>query len=210
MARNGRERSRVLVLEAMKFLCSQTAVLALVTLSCAVSCGSTAIASACMSILRRCMHLSIQCRHAGIMTLILWSSFSVIIFLKQDPVQSQSNGPGFVLSVRIHRYLNPTHRLGMSRGNRCCDSRETSDCVDPCDNAFSFCLRPYGYPQQADIDDCPLGAYTVEAFCFSSDIEERDCDMLLFNSSDDSFGSAPNPLIFSGESWPVCNKHSIV
>ena len=182
----------------MKFLCSQTAVLVLVTLSCTVSCGSAAITSACMSILRGCIATG---HHSH-------DHHYIMIFSRQEPVQSQNNGPGFVLSVRIHRYINPAHRLGMSIENRCCDSSETSDCVDPCDNTFFFCLRPYGYPQQAD--DCPLGNYTVEAFCVSSDVEERDCDLLQFSSNNDSFGSAPNPLIFSGESWPVCNKCSIV
>lgn len=67
----------------------------------------------------------------------------------------------------------------------CCESILWWDCGDKCDNYFRFCVRPRGFDR--DSDACPWGSYQT--------------DVLGGNRID--FRGIPNPLVFTGGSWPV-------
>ena len=94
-----------------------------------------------------------------------------------------------------HSYFNPEHRE--SNGNSC-EEPCVTDCE--CDNVFTFCLRLPGSPQNNNSSLCPLGSYRTGKY--------EDNDNITF---DELFipGSIANPLMFTGEIWPV-SKVSIL
>lgn len=60
---------------------------------------------------------------------------------------------GYILSVRVHSYDNPSNRCaGCGALQGCCDSFTRIDCGDEessaCDNEFFVCLKPLGSADQ--------------------------------------------------------------
>ena len=94
---------------------------------------------------------------------------------------------GYELEVRLLSYSNPT------------SLRFTGDICDnifsPCDNSFTFCLRFPGDFRNTDRFNCSLGG-PVTTVTFQDD------DSIDFSSMT-MIGSLPNPLVFTGDSWPV-------
>ena len=69
--------------------------------------------------------------------------------------------------------------------------------TERCDNIFIFCLRSQGSSQQdTDSESCGLGPPQItDAFDNSDNINFRDMTTLG--------NSVSNPIVFSGERWPV-------
>ena len=99
----------------------------------------------------------------------------------------------YVLEVEVLRYEN--QRSVRNDGFQC-----SAGGTSPCNNHFTFCLRPSHYPTTIPagaIDvraECPLGSYAT------SNITGDD---LTFTVGEDLNGGVPNPLIFTGIRWPV-------
>ena len=82
---------------------------------------------------------------------------------------------------------------------RACESTCTDDCA--CDNVFTFCLRAYGSSiSDSDIYNCPLGGNITSKVYPNMNI--FDFGSALGTSED----PVPNPIRFTGESWPVSNR----
>ena len=94
----------------------------------------------------------------------------------------------YELEVLVQRYQNPSRGGQTVPEGSCCDI----DCGDPCDNRFTFCMRPLG-TSRTNTGFCPLGTIIPE---FTAGDDE------LFTAGD--FLGLPNPLIFNGSTaWPV-------
>ncbi len=123
------------------------------------------------------------------------------------PTFQVSAQEGYLLEVRIRRYLNPAHTQGVDE--RCCDAsgeeieRSRQPCQSSCDNSFEFCFRPLNYLTFAFLnlndDSCRLGLFTTGL------INSTDPDALEYSSDFvGMIGSAPNPLQVTGNTpWPV-------
>ncbi len=70
-------------------------------------------------------------------------------------------------------------------------------CTEHCSNRFRFCLRPPGLGP--DNDTCPMEQYVTGAISN---------DNMLFDSERDL--GVPNPLVFTGKSWPVSSADKIL
>ncbi len=85
--------------------------------------------------------------------------------------------------VRAHTYCNPNQQT--SNGN-CCDI-----CwFDECDNYFEFCLRSRGTAMSSSF--CTLGLYTSQGSITSDD-----------STFESLIGNLDNPLVYTGNNWPV-------
>lgn len=95
-------------------------------------------------------------------------------------------------------YSNPR---SMDSGGEMC---EGSPCVlgCECDNQFTFCLRPQGGSRSDDDMDCILGSsQTSNAFPNS--------DFMSFAEVTDLGNSVLNPVVYTGNSWPVSYHYEI-
>ena len=106
----------------------------------------------------------------------------------------------FILEVAVHKYNNPTHAaISPAEGEAvCCDDFAIpANCLDPCDNVFTFCLREMGRTDEnaLNLSNCPYGLIKTGVF--------ENNDNLTFTLGEDLPGGIPNPLLFSGPSWPV-------
>lgn len=97
------------------------------------------------------------------------------------------------LEVRAHTYSNPQ---GVDSDINCCESFSSPPCPEnDCDTNFIFCLRNLGATRDSNPTNCPLGSFQTEddfvenTFTFDSQFIERP--------------NVPNPLVFTGASWPV-------
>ena len=108
-----------------------------------------------------------------------------------DSLQFLSVACTYTFEVRAHTYSNRYH---YDYRGRCCDHWwRRRNCRKPCDNRFNFCLRSYGASRNNNANDCPLGARRT------AKVYEND-DYFNFPSP---MGGVPNPMSFSGSSWPV-------
>ena len=99
----------------------------------------------------------------------------------------------YTLEIMVHGYRNPTH-LSLEQAlyrHGCCEGDRDLPC-SPCDNAFQFCVRDYTSETH---DGCEIGY-------MESELVAEDDDDLTFSPGDD-IGGLTNPLLFSGETWPV-------
>ena len=96
----------------------------------------------------------------------------------------------------MHGYRNPTHHSLDQAHFRfgCCEGEQTLPC-SPCDNAFRFCI---GTGRTPGICDVGLA---------ESQLIAEDDDDLTF-SAGKKIGGLENPLMFSGDMWPV--SHTLV
>lgn len=104
----------------------------------------------------------------------------------------------FVLEVRVLRYQNPSGRGISLPVDTCCDSGCPS--TDPCDNSFTFCLRPL---KTLGLDSCPFGM-------FQTPLTGGDNEVFITGTT--ALLGLPNPLAFTaGPAWPVrlLNRSSI-
>ena len=96
----------------------------------------------------------------------------------------------------LNRYTNAEQRTGADQDD--CEPLTcgiTSSC--PCDNIFTFCLRPPGTAQDNDSSNCPLGVFTTGTFDNNDDIDFTQITDLM-NSS------LSNPFTYTREDpWPV-------
>ena len=99
----------------------------------------------------------------------------------------------YTLEIMVHGYRNPTHQsLGQALFRHgCCEGDRDLPC-SPCDNQFQFCLKNITGEMY---DGCEIGY-------MESELVAEDDDDLTFSPGDD-IGGLTNPLLFSGESWPV-------
>ena len=94
----------------------------------------------------------------------------------------------YELEVLVQRYENPSRGGQTVPEGVCCDI----DCGNPCDNRFTFCIRPSGTNRTNTIL-CPLGRIISE---FTAGDDE------FFTTGD--FLGLPNPLMFNRTTaWPV-------
>ena len=65
---------------------------------------------------------------------------------------------------------------------------------------FFFCLRGYNYsPSHRDDWNCPLGTRSSIGFPIST-------SSITFSVGPNIAGSLTNPVVFTGDSWPVSSK----
>ena len=101
-------------------------------------------------------------------------------------IQLQLAIGSFKFEARLHSYSNP--RSVILNGDGC-------DIFPPCDNIFTFCLRSLGDDQSTSRFNCSLdGPFTTMTF--------HD-DAIDFTSVTTLGTSVSNPVLFTGESWPV-------
>lgn len=102
----------------------------------------------------------------------------------------------YTFEVQVLSYKNPTSQRADDRRSRCCDGMGDPNCNDQCDNIFVFCLRNSGHSQSDTIENCPLGRYKTNQF--------ENNDAIIFSTSFiDQEANIPNPLVFTGDVWPV-------
>ena len=111
-------------------------------------------------------------------------SLTMMIFLS---CQFQFTHANYVLEIWAHTYQNSRSR---DSNDDCCDALIV--CVGECDNQFIFCLRGTSTANDGNTNNCPLGSYCTgeigdDSFTFSTPISN----------------GVPNPMIFSGNIWPV-------
>lgn len=96
----------------------------------------------------------------------------------------------WTLEIQLYSYVNPTSK---TRFGSCCDTDENlfdNVCTNPCDNLFTFCLRPT--PSSAG---CQYGLYRTGTVPGG--------DTLTFTLNNViGENSVPNPLTFNGAQWP--------
>ena len=117
------------------------------------------------------------------------------IFYMQLPPSSTT----FKFQVMLNRYTNAEEREGRNReycegDGEGCLAFFSSDC--PCDNIFTFCLRPLGTVRDNNNANCPLGRFVTGTF--------HDDDNINFTR--DLMNSVSNPLVYSGNLWPVSSE----
>lgn len=123
--------------------------------------------------------------------MLLRQRYCIVVFLVVIVLASLVAGD-YVLEVEVLRYEN--QRSVRNDGFQC-----SAGGTSPCNNHFTFCLRPSHYPTTIPagaIDvraECPLGSYAT------SNITGDD---LTFTVGEDLNGGVPNPLIFTGIRWP--------
>ena len=113
------------------------------------------------------------------------------IFYMQLPPSSTT----FELEVMLNRYTNAEEREGRNREycEEGCLAFFSSDC--PCDNIFTFCLRPLDTTQDNNNANYPLGRFVTGTF--------EDNDNIDFTHGTNLMNSLSNPLVYRGNLWPV-------
>ena len=124
-----------------------------------------------------------------------------IIYLKLLSMQDYGRSD-FLIEIPVHNYSNPQHGSPLSTTDDspwCCDQFDSPpNCTDPCDNIFIFCLREFQRSRtdyNVEMQRCPYGWQMTEYY--------SDTDNLTFTVGEDFPGGVPNPVVFSGVSWPV-------
>ena len=107
----------------------------------------------------------------------------------------------FQFELKLIRYHNPSHRLAPNE--RCCDSDlGLTQCVDHCDNSLHFCISPPGHGQ----GDCSLGQLSTGPLIVKDPARSDD---VPFGSGEYIADSVKNPLVFTGQEWPVSSLVAI-
>lgn len=93
------------------------------------------------------------------------------------------------LEVTIYSYSNPNNQ---DFDGGCCEFQIV--CSDPCETYFLFCLRNIDH----DVLDstCPLGAWSTSHSPISA-------TTISFTPGQTIVSHVPNPIVFTGNSWPV-------
>ena len=100
----------------------------------------------------------------------------------------------YQLEAQLVSYASATHRR---YNGFCCSGMQflnNGSCSGNCANRFLFCLRPTGFGQESDA--CPTGKSLVTGVVDGG-------DRILFEPGKDLDDGVPNPLVFSGKTWPV-------
>ena len=98
------------------------------------------------------------------------------------------------MEVTVLSYINPNNQ---DFDGGCCDLDIT---CEPCETYFLFCLRDIGH--SVTDDQCTRGAYnTSHAPIRSMSIIFPPGQDIVMNPR------VPNPLVFTGNSWPVSFMH---
>ena len=96
----------------------------------------------------------------------------------------------YTLTLTPHSYSN-VGQVKMT--NICCDDLSWPPCTDACDNLFTFCVLHTGRPlpviEYIQRTDCPLGFFTFPTL-----------------SNDDITSNRSDPLVSTGDVWPVRYK----
>ena len=131
-------------------------------------------------------------------------SWKVILLLFTNLLQFTPVACTYTLQVRAHTYRNTYHLNSLAecceiygRTQNCLQSSWCTTTTCKCDNRFNFCLRNYGTSQDDDASNCPLGSKRTG-------LVYSDNDYFNFSSS---MGGVPNPMSFTGSSWPVSISH---
>ncbi len=95
----------------------------------------------------------------------------------------------YELTAQVFSYRNPSHRGLSIPDGQCCDGA----CTNDCDNRLTFCLRPQG-TTDPDLTQC-----SVDEPLYTTTTTGTD-DQVFLN---DNLLGLPNPLIFTGDTWPV-------
>lgn len=107
------------------------------------------------------------------------------------------------LEIRLFRYNNPTHQCaecGPGGSPGCCDGDRDGDrdgsCSEDarCNNMFIFCLRPLE-TSNLNFTFCPLGENSTRLISSGDNLE--------FGLGQQTVSGLPNPLVFTGDRWPV-------
>ncbi len=101
-------------------------------------------------------------------------------------------------------YNNLNHTLGIAPNIQCCDGTDSPDmCAMNCDNKFVLCLREAQFSNIMGISDtCTHGRISTRP-ANSDTIAFEMGDGVIQLSPSNAESSAPNPVIFTGVSWPV-------
>lgn len=105
------------------------------------------------------------------------------------PLQHEATAD-YILTAQVLSYASTTH---VKYDGFCC----LRSCTQPCNNRFKFCLRPHG--MGTGNDTCPTEEYVT------GDISN---DNMTFSLGRELDEGVPNPLVFTGKSWPV-SLHNI-
>ena len=95
---------------------------------------------------------------------------------------------------RDSTYLYSNTESENSNGDPCDTPCISNFCK--CENQFTFCLRPLSGSHNTDTGDCTLGASETTGVFRNSDGDSFDDVVDLGNG-------VPNPVLYTGNSWPV-------
>ena len=103
------------------------------------------------------------------------------------------------LEILLSSYNNPTHQCaecGPGGSLGCCEGDRNGACSENarCNNMFIFCLRPLE-TSNLDFTFCPLGENSTRRISRGDNIE--------FGLGEQIVSGLPNPLVFTGDRWPV-------
>jgi len=102
----------------------------------------------------------------------------------------------YTFEVQVLSYKNPTSQRVDRTRSRCCDGMGDTNCNNQCDNIFVFCLRNSVHSQSDITENCPLGLNKTNQF--------ENSDTIVFSPPFiDEEAGVPNPLVFTGDVWPV-------
>ena len=93
----------------------------------------------------------------------------------------------------VHSFTNNNH---LDAEDEVCDIFCSDDRCEECDNRFMFCLRNFGDFRSGNRAFCPLGG-AMETMAFDNS------DAMIFSSLTSLGNSVLNPVIYTGNSWPV-------
>ena len=122
---------------------------------------------------------------------ILWSQLCIFHVAFTNFTQHFSEA-SYELSVEVVSYASSSHARD---DGLCCDN---SQCVDDCNNSFNFCLLRPGADlnSTSDVDPCLNSSEQYVTGVVGGDMRE----FVIGENLDDG---VPNPLLFTGERWPV-------
>ena len=95
----------------------------------------------------------------------------------------------YEFKIFVIGYQNPTHQ---KEDGGCC---EIQDCTNPCDNAFIISVGEANNSDDGDEDN--------NMVIFETDLIKNDDDNLSFNFENGTIGNLNNPILVSGDVWPV-------
>lgn len=104
----------------------------------------------------------------------------------------QITAAGYVFEAMVHSYSNPHSQARFLP----CDLLCFFGSACQCDNQFTFCLRNENGSRSTNVDFCSLGDAQQTQFFDNS-------DNMNFEMLDTLGNSVPNPLVFTGDIWPV-------
>lgn len=96
----------------------------------------------------------------------------------------------YLLKIHILSYASTPHR---KYDGFCCGGQDATGCTEHCNNMFTFCVRPTGFDRESDT--CPTGRRMVTGPISNDNME--------FESGRELSVGVSNPLVFTGERWPV-------